>query len=44
MNGKNNIELMEIRIELKQMIDTLDDKKFIKNLINIVKYFLDRKK
>ncbi|CEP79252.1 Uncharacterised protein [[Clostridium] sordellii] len=44
MNGKNNIELMEIRIELKQMIDTLDDKKFINNLINIVKYFLDRKK
>ncbi|CEQ00302.1 Uncharacterised protein [[Clostridium] sordellii] len=44
MNGKNNIELMEIKIELKQMIDTLDDKKFINNLINIVKYFLDRKK
>lgn len=44
MNGKKNIELMEIRIELKQMIDTLDDKKFINHLINIVKYFLDRKK
>lgn len=44
MNGKKNIELMEIRIELKQMIDNLDDKKFINHLINIVKYFLYRKK
>ncbi|CEJ75457.1 Uncharacterised protein [[Clostridium] sordellii] len=43
MNEKNNIELVQIRIELKQMIDILDDKKFINHLTNIIKYFLDRR-
>lgn len=43
MKENNSKELIGLKNKAKDMIDKINDDKFINNLINIMKYFLHRK-